>query len=50
MVGSIAIRWVARGVLTDRGHVVAHPGEIVYVDSFTAEKHVSAGNAEYVRR
>ena len=50
MVGTIALRWIDRGVLMERGRTVAGPGEVIYVDSVTAERYVSERKAEYVVR
>ena len=50
MVGTLAIRWIDRGVLVERGRTVAGPGEVIYVDSVTAERYVSERKAEYVVR
>jgi hypothetical protein len=49
MVGTIAIIWTDRGVLNDRGKVVASPGEKIFVDSVTAERFVKEGKAKYPR-
>ena len=49
MVGTIAIVWDGPGVLTDKGRVVAGPGERVYVDSLTADRFVREGRAHYPR-
>lgn len=49
MIGTVAIVWKGPGVLRDKAKVVAGPGEKIYVDSLTAEKHVSSGQAVYPR-
>ena len=49
MIGTVAIIWTDRGVLTEKGKVVASPGEKIYVDSVTAERYIKDNKAKYPR-
>jgi hypothetical protein len=49
MIGTVAIIWTDRGVLTERGKVVAGPDEKIFVDSITAERFIKEGKAKYPR-